>query len=443
MAWDSKVVWSEGMFLRPQHFQQFERYVEHLVRGRAEGLRPHDWGFTELSLNQELLATGQFAVQSCAGITEDGTPFRIPEDTPPPAPLRVPEGTRRSVVYLCLPVRQAGTSEVNLDGQRVITRYRSDEYETVDSNTGSEETVPIQIGRLNFTLALEGTDLSGYTVVGLARIRETRADRSIVLDDSYIPPSLHCSASTALTGFVEELRGLLNERGEGLAGRASEAGDKGVGEVADFMLLQAVNRYQPLFEHYSALRELHPEQLFTTCCAMAGEFATFFAQDRRAPKLPTYRHDDLENTLGGVLTVLRQLFKAEFTRPAVQIPLYERKYGIRVGMPEDKSLLEDASFVLAVKADMPAEKLRRNFPRQVKIGPVEEIRHLVNSALPGITVRPLPVAPRQIPFHRGTTYFELDSGSEYWRRMHGSGAFAVFISGEFPGVELELWAIRD
>jgi len=443
MAWQSKVVWSEGMFLRQQHFQQFERYLERLLSGRTSGLRPHGWGLTEISLNQELLATGKFAIRSCSGVLEDGTPFQIPEDGDPPAPLRVPEGTRRSVVYLCLPIRQSGTDEVNLDGQRVITRYRADDYEAIDSNTGSDETVPLQIGRLDVSLALEGADLRGYTVIGLARIRETRADRSILLDEGYIPPCLHCSASTALTGFVEELRGLLNERGEGLAGRASEAGNQGVGEVADFMLLQAVNRYQPVFEHFANLRELHPEDLFRSCASMAGEFATFFAQDRRSPNLPTYRHDDLENTLGGVMQVIRQLFRAEFTRPAVQIPLYERKYGIRVGMPEDKGLLEEASFVLAVKADMPAEKLRQTFPRQVKIGPVEEIRHLVNSALPGITVRPLPVAPRQIPFHRGTTYFELDSSSEYWQRMRNSGAFAVFISGDFPGVSLELWAIRS
>ncbi|WP_447531943.1 hypothetical protein, partial [Pseudomonas aeruginosa] len=28
MSLDSKVVWSEGMFLNPQHFQQQDRYIE-------------------------------------------------------------------------------------------------------------------------------------------------------------------------------------------------------------------------------------------------------------------------------------------------------------------------------------------------------------------------------------------------------------------------------
>jgi len=443
MGWDSKVVWSEGMFLRPQHFQQFERYVEHLVRGRADGIAPFAWGLTELALARGQLTTGEVGVQTCAGVLEDGTPFRIPDDLPAPPALRVPEGTRRSVVYLCLPSRRAGAAEVNLDGSRTITRYAPEDYEAVDSNTGSDESAALQVGRLNATLMLEGADLSGYTAIGLCRIQEMRADKSVILDEDYIPPALHCGASVALTGFVEELRGLLAERSEGLAGRTSEAG-KGVGEVADFMLLQAVNRYAPLFEHYARLRELHPERLFATCAQMAGEFATFFdEQSRRAPALPTYRHDDLENTLGALMVIIRKLFQTETVRPAVQIPLQERKYGIRVGMPEDRSLIGSASFVLAVKADMPADRLRRNFPRQVKIGPVEEIRTLVNSALPGIKVQPLPVAPRQIPFHRGTTYFELDQSGEYWQRMRQSAAFALFISGEFPGVDVELWAIRE
>jgi type VI secretion system protein ImpJ len=81
MGWDNKVVWSEGMFLRAQHFQQYDRYVEKLVRGRAEGLRSHAWGLADIKLNRELLATGKFAVTSCRGTLPDGTPFSIPDDT--------------------------------------------------------------------------------------------------------------------------------------------------------------------------------------------------------------------------------------------------------------------------------------------------------------------------------------------------------------------------
>jgi len=80
---------------------------------------------------------------------------------------------------------------------------------------------------------------------------------------------------------------------------------------------------------------------------------------------------------------------------------------------------------------------------QVKVGPVEKIREMVNLSLPGISLRPLPVAPRQIPYHAGFTYFELDRASEFWKVMPTSGGFAFHVGGEFPGLELEFWAIKE
>jgi type VI secretion system protein ImpJ len=87
--------------------------------------------------------------------------------------------------------------------------------------------------------------------------------------------------------------------------------------------------------------------------------------------------------------------------------------------------------------------LRARFPTQVKIGTVERIRDLVNLQLPGVAMRPLAVAPRQIPYHAGFTYFELETrGSDMWKQLEASGGMAMHVAGDFPGLEIEFWAIR-
>jgi len=53
------------------------------------------------------------------------------------------------------------------------------------------------------------------------------------------------------------------------------------------------------------------------------------------------------------------------------------------------------------------------------------------------------VAPRQLPFHAGHFYFELERQGDLWRQFEKSGSLAMHIAGEFPGLELELWAIRQ
>jgi type VI secretion system protein ImpJ len=245
-----------------------------------------------------------------------------------------------------------------------------------------------------------------------------------------------------LGNLVPELVGMLAQRAEALAGRLSQPGARGVAEVADFLLLQTINRWQPLLAHWAETGNLHPESLYSALVQLAGELATFTSPDKRVSTYPGYRHDDLQRSFAPVVADLRRSLSAVLETNAVEIPLQDRNHGVRVGPIMDRNLLRASQFVLTVMADLPAEQIRRFFPQQVKIGAVERIRELVMVALPGIDVRPLPAAPRQIPFHAGATYFELDRGSPHWQQMQTSGGFAIHVSGDFPNLKLALWAIR-
>ncbi len=175
---------------------------------------------------------------------------------------------------------------------------------------------------------------------------------------------------------------MLNQRGEALAARLTAPGSRGVAEVADFLLLQSINRWQKLLAHWADAGNVHPEDLYAAFVQMAGEFATFTEATRRPNAYPAYRHEDLQRSFAPVVADLRRSLSAVLEQTAIAIPLQERRYGVRVGPITDRSMLRAASFVLTVQADLPTEKLRRLFPSQVKIGAVEQIRDLVNVAHP-------------------------------------------------------------
>ena len=143
------------------------------------------------------------------------------------------------------------------------------------------------------------------------------------------------------------------------------------------------------------------------------------------------------------MTALRELLSAVVERNAIPIPIEPKKFGISVATVADRALYKSAVFILAARADMAAEEMRRRFPAQLKIGPVEKIRDLVNLQLPGVPVHAVPVAPRQIPFHAGFVYFELDQSHELWGQLATSGGVAMHVAGDFPGLALEFWAIRS
>ena len=444
MSWYNKVVWSEGMFLCPQHFQQQDRYTENLVRAGISSFRPHAWGFADLAIDKGLLKTGKLSLAQCSGIMPDGTYFRIPEDDDLPTPLDITEKVKDCRVYLALPVQRVRGTDADLEGiSNDRIRYAVQEAEVRDTTSAAENPARIQVGRLQFRLMLEHEERGGYQCLGLAHVVQVSPDGTILMDDDFMASCVNYHVIAKLAGFLRELEGLLHQRGESLAGRVSESGRGGAAEVADFLLLQVVNRYEPLVTHFSNTAGIHPEAVYRLLLEMAGELSTFSTSGKRTPAFPAYRHDSLWETFDPVITSLRQSLSMVFERAAIAIPLVERRYGIKVAEIADRSLLKTAMFVLAVRADMPGEALRRSFPAQVKIGTVEKIHDLVNHALPGIAVHPLPVAPRQIPFHAGVAYFALDTKGPLWAELEQSGGLALHVGGRFPGLGIDFWAIRQ
>ena len=442
--WRNKVLWTEGLFLRPQHLQQQERYLENLVDRRSKALFAWGWGFETLELDEGALSLGKVSIRAAAGVLPDGTVFACPAEDLPPAPLDVPADMKDRRVFLALALDRPGVPHAALaagDGQ-TLTRCLARDAEVADVVQGFDDPAPMQLGGFKLALLSQDELTGAFAAMPVARVAERRADGQVLLDAQFIAPTLSSNDAPVLRGWLGEIRGMLRQRADALAVRVAQPGRGGVAEVADFLLLQVVNRFSAAMDHLSVVPRLHPERLYATFAEMAGELASFGPDHRLLRAFPAYDHDDLHASFRPVMDQLRLALSMVREQTAIPIELHDRKYGVRVAVIADKSLLVSASFVLAVNAQMPSEALRLRFPTQVKIGPVEKIRDLVNLQLPGVPIRALPVAPRQIPFHAGFSYFELDTHHELWRMLEQSGGLAMHISGEFPGIELEFWAIR-
>ncbi|KKN44140.1 hypothetical protein LCGC14_0696290 [marine sediment metagenome] len=55
MAVTNRVVWSDGLFIKPQHFQQQQRYLEHQINERSLAVSDYLYGFSDLELNAEYI----------------------------------------------------------------------------------------------------------------------------------------------------------------------------------------------------------------------------------------------------------------------------------------------------------------------------------------------------------------------------------------------------
>ncbi len=440
-----RVIWSEGLFLRPQHFQQLERSVEMLVETRAAGALAPAWGLSGLRLDEEALKFGRLAIKSARGILPDGTPFSIPEEHAAPMALEIGTEVKDSLVHLALPLVRSGMPEfaVETGPTAALARFVGHDQRVEDNVLGMGDPAEMKLGQINLRLMLDDDPRSGFCSIPVARIIERRSTGQLVLDESFIPSAIDCRGFARLQDFVVEARNLVRHRADTLAARLNQSQQKGVGEIGDFMMLQVANRYDPWFTHLGERESLHPEVLYSALVQAAGEFATFSdRRKRRARAQAPYRHEDLKNTFEPLMFDIRELLTEVINPNAVPIPLQERAAGLYTGLVPDPELLRNAQFVLAVNADKPAEFVRSRFPAQVKIGPPDKIRDLVRLHLPAIGAEPLPMAPPRMPYYAGFTYFQLDRSTDLWKQLDTTKVIALHIAGDFPGLQIELWALK-
>ena len=442
MQGESRVAWREGLFLRPQHFQQQDRYVDALVRARTDPLRPHPWGLVDLKINEALASLGKFAVERCVGVLPDGQPFAFPDDFAPPAPMDVPPDARDAIIYLTLPARQTGATEFHPRAQAdAAARFVVDEEEAVDSFSNDRAREPIETAKPNLRFGVTRDQTYGRICLSLAKVREVH-NGQLIFEDRFIPTCLDAKASGRLAGFVTDIVGRAEQRVDELSIRAVESTEGGSDTIASFLLLQALNRWTPMLRHLGSLPAVHPERLFETFLGMAGELSTMARSDRKPPPFPLYDHENLQATFEPVYEVLQSALSAVFDRAAVQLPLEEAGPGAYISRITDRNLYQHGFFYLAVNASASLDEIRGRFPAVAKIGSVQKMRQIVDAALPGVPLRHTPTPPPQLRVLPGFVYFELDRSVPDWRDFATAPSLGLHVAGEWPGLRLELWCVK-
>jgi len=442
MSWYTKVAWTEGLFLRPQHFQQNDRYHEHLLMSRVRYATPYPWGFSYLEIDRDLAQQSKFGLRRAAGVMPDGTPFDIPADSPLPPPIVIPDTASQQIAWLSIPVASANTREVDDRDVESAARFVMNAETFVDSTSALrlEEEIDIAFPRMGYELRKSAKP--GYIGLGVTRILEVR-DKQIVFDEKYVPPVLLCSAHPVVNGWIDRAVGWIDNKLEELARYAADPTAGGGLQNADYFVLQLLNRHIAVLKHYGRSGYLHPERLFEELLRLVGELATFATPERRARDYPAYDQDDLEDVFGPVMRDLQDFLSARLGRRAIRLEIIERANNAFVSPIRDRTLFRNATFVLEVAARRPLVEIQNDFPHLFKVGPNTKMNEIVHANLPGLPLVHLPTPPPHIRAITDHVYFYLDRKSPLWPDFSNAASIGMHFSGDWPELELYLWAILE
>lgn len=433
----NRIVWQEGMFLSPQHFQQWDRFATGESWFRHNSLSPFASGVSRIAFDLEALENKRLALDSIEAVLPDGTVVRAPILDPLPPARQLDEHFTPQLsgmdVFLALPDRRTGIPVCRLGGSRgtVESSFSAETVEVEDENSPGKN-LDVSVARQNLRLMLSGENLDGYITLKLGRIMRD-SDARIVLDQSYAPPALSVEAAGPIP---ERLRSIL----EALVAKSSSLSDQnrqrgsgmvefGSGNIGNFWLLHTVNTYIPLVAHMQDVSTTHPLELYRILIQLAGSLCTFSFQ-LHPREVPPYAHDDLGGTFRELTRIILELLETVMPSAFTNISLEQRDESMLIGEIKDDALLAgDGHWYLSVSGDLAETRIRDEVPSQIIIGSPHNIDFLVKTATPGLSLEHTPVPPRDFPLKAGHTYFKLENQGDTWETVRESGSLAIYLGG--------------
>lgn len=437
--------------LDPHHFQQSDRYYHSTLQARIRSLTPFYWGLTQLEVDRERLANGELALVRCSGVLPDGQVFDTPEHDDLPAPRSIGDVFRptddRLAVYLATPIERPDGGNIQLqDGERWReTRFRAETLLVVDETTGTDPR-SIEVTRPSLQIRFGREPMQDYTAIQVAEVL-CAPTGALVLNERFVPPCLSMAASERLQSLTRKLLELLVSKSAALMDRYRSATlqrEVSPADVTALGLLGTLNAFIPQLNHHLSQGESHPEALFLTLSTLAGQLTAYAPEAGVQPRhLPVYDHgnpSDGFNRLDEALTAL--LGGAKVQANYVQIPLQQLRENLYTAAI-DADLLQNAQFfVVARSGTLPEAKLVSELPVMLRIASPETIDAVLRSYTRALPIEHTHRVPSALPVDAQANYFQLQKRGPFWEAIQTSRALAIFTSGEFAGVDLQLVAVR-
>ncbi|ACR27585.1 type VI secretion system baseplate subunit TssK [Burkholderia glumae] len=448
MSYSAKVLWGEGLFLRPQHFQRQDAYHEARLFESVQAIQPYNWGVRSVKLDRDAISSNVLRLSELSLIFPDGALYSAPQadDLPPPVALdTLPEGINEFTFYLALhPLRETGSNYVEDADGGFTSRFTSENNPISDQFTDAAE-ADITFLKTNVKLIAHSEPRDQLLAIPLVRVRRT-ATSGFEFDDTFVPPCLAIEASGILMQRLRQLIDALQAKVNALYGFHREPTKNIIefrsGDIASFWLLHTANAAFASLAHLYQHCALHPERLFQELLRLAGQLMTF-SKSYALADLPAYRHDDPGPPFARLDTMLRELLETVISTRYFAITLEEVRPSFHIGRLDSGKIDDKTEFYLAVSADMASVELVDAVPARFKVGAPDDVDKLVLSAMPGVRLSYTPQVPPAIPVRPGACYFALDARSPLYERMLQSQSAMIYAPSGINDLKFELIAVTS
>jgi type VI secretion system protein ImpJ len=434
------VAWTEGMFLRPQHFQHHDLFLEERLRYHLHALDPFHWGVRLLSVNEDALSDHRLEILELEAVLPGGTIVRYPGN----AVLETRQfDAAAEMLDVYIGIRHTSPSDANsaaAESGRRDVRYILRESELSDLNR-ADAVAPVEMAYPSLRVFFSGEEqeLETHESLKLAELVATgELKRPFALSRSYCPPLACLQAFPPLADRIAEIVAQIAAKVRVVAGRTTT---HAIADLPRMWMRYTLARMTPVLRHLLSTGETSPFQLYTALIETAASLASFNLDE--PAELPIYQHENLQECFGELITFIDvQLEEAVPDRfHELQLP-FDAAKKLYVTTELNTDLVDPRNlFFLAIKAELETEELVQRVVHESKAGSHGTVKVALLTNTEGVRIEHMSAAPTEIAARAGFQYFSIDPHHPKWKKVREDFDFALSL-GKVESADVRLYVVE-
>ncbi len=427
------VHWSEGMFLRPHHFQAADRHWNELAGLHSKMDHPYGYGVFHFGCSEESIANGMLEIVGLKLRLRDGTVVALE----PNEVLKADLGTRLEAVrsstgairvFLALPEVAEGRSNVS-KGADSRVRYLGLTREVDDDSRGNVRQ-EVGLKKLQCQIRFSHEDMSGFDTLPLFQLIRNPAGQYRI-DPSYFPPMISVQSWPEMADLLRNIWHFIGNRIRSLGSIVREThvnlSSQVEGDMQKMLLMHAMNESYGELSCIAHASGVHPLVAYTTLCAIVGRLSIFgekIAID--VDDLPLYDHDNLQEIFRWAERRIRELINSVKEDECIQRPFKGAGKGMRVTLepewfdPEWEWYFGCQPINVTVDEIIPL--FRKGTPNAIdwKLGSWDKVEEYLKQSIPCLDIGIIKQLPRALSNKRKWAFFKIRQEGEPWDSVRNS-----------------------
>ena len=467
------VHWSEGMFLRPHHFQASDRNLAELTGIHSQIDHPYGYGVFRVSISEEAIANGILELVGLKARLRDGTVVSGEANDVRSTDLNIrladeATGSKPITVFLALPQASEGRANVSTDAQDNRARYSAFRREIDEQGTGGNRQ-EIGLMQLNARIMLTSEDTTGFEIIPIMRLLRTGSEvAKFRVDPNYFPPSITTQSWGELATLIRDLRNFMGSRiktlGVLIQDRGITLSSQVHGDLEKILLMHVLNESYGELSCLAFASGVHPLVAYTSLCAIVGR-CSIFSPTAAIEEVPKYDHDDLARIFRWAADLIRKLINSVKEDECIQRNFIGAGRGMHVALEPEWFGPEWDWYFGVSPINFGVEQCVQLLKESLdwKLGAADKVEQYMTQRQPGLKLRGVQQLPRGLTNRGKWVFFSIRLDDEPWKQVHlaqsmgmrvrseqisnldsleGNRRLHVTVGGQAYGLEFAIFAVK-